>query len=311
MHNKYDFRVAVMRQTIKRILGLNFLLVLSVCAETCWGAGGGPWSYGFEATVLSDDNIGRSQHSVDIEKDTVAIGIGDVSYTWGFSELMALTVLGTAGVEKFMDFDGLSNTRVGITTDFRFQTRMGFTAPQYSVFVRFEQLDSETDIRDADSVDFGLRATKRLTDIITGTVGLTLSESEAEGRAFDLERTRFFVNADYRINNRWAAYVTLNYIDGDVFSTATPDLEILNAATDHGRNLVDAPIEPDNAFGGIANNKLVYRLDAETTILRLGGNYGIDQKNAIDFSVDILDSDAAGSIQYDRLSSAVTYLRRF
>lgn len=300
-----------MRQTIKHAVGLNLLLVLFASGGACWAAGGGPWSYGAEATVLFDDNIGRSQHSVDIEKDTVLIAIGDVSYTWGFSDLMAFTLLGTAGVEEFLDFEGLSNTRAGITGDFRFQTRIGFTAPQYSVFLRYEQLDSETDIRDSDIVELGFRATKRLTDIITGTLGVTVTESEAEGRAFDLERTRYFANADYRINNRWSAYATLSYIDGDVFSTATPDIEILNAATDNGRNLDNAPIEPDNAFGGIANNKLVYRLDAKTTILRLGANYGIDQSNALDFSVDILDSDATGPIQYDRLSSAITFLHRF
>jgi hypothetical protein len=300
-----------MRHTIKRAAGLNLPVILFAFAGTCWGAGGGPWSYGVETSVMFDDNIGRSQHSADIETDTVLIAIGDIGYTWGFSDLTALTVVGTAGAEEFMDFEGLSNTRAGIMADFRFQTRIGFTATQYSAFVRYERVDSETDIRDSDVSELGFRATKRLTDIVTGTVGVTVSESEAEGRAFDLERTRYFANVDYRINNRWSAYVTLNYIDGDVFSTATPDLEILNAATDNGRNLIDAPIEPDNAFGGIANNKLVYRLDAKTTILRLGGNYGLDQRNAFDISVDILDSDAAGSVHYERLSSAVTFLHRF
>ncbi|HEY3488462.1 MAG TPA: hypothetical protein VGL10_10385 [Gammaproteobacteria bacterium] len=295
----------------RRVIRFSLLMTMFMTSDAGWAAGGGPWSYGIEASVMLDDNVGRSQHAADIEKDTVLSGAGDISYTWGFSELTAFTVIGTGAIEEFSDFEGLSNTRLGVTGDFRFQTRIGFTAIQYSTFLRFEQLDSETDIRDADTIEFGFRATKRMTDIITGTAGLTISESEADGRVFDLERTRYFVNADYRINNRWSAYATLNYIDGDVFSTATPDLEILNAATDNGRNVLTPPIEPDNAFGGAANNKLVYRLDAKTTILRLGGNYGINQRNAIDFSVDILDSDAVGSIQYDRLSTAVTYLRRF
>lgn len=300
--------IQVSRRSIRFILLMSALMA---GMGKSWAAGGGPWSYGFEASLIYDDNIGRSQHDVDIEEDYLLSGVGDISYTWGFSELKALTLVGTVGAEKFQDFTGLSNNRAGVTLDYRFQTRIGFTAPQYSIFVRHDQVDSETDIRDAGINELGFRATKRLTDIITATVGVNLSESKAEGRAFDLERTRYFVNADYRINNRWSAYVTLNYIDGDVFSTATPNIDILNAATDGGRNLLDAPIEPDNAFGGIANNKLVYRLDAKTTIVRLGGNYGIDQKNAIDFSVDILESDATDPIEYERLSTAVTYLRRF
>ncbi len=267
-----------------------------------WAASGGPWSYGFEASMIYDDNIGRSEHGADIEKDYLFSGAADVSYTWGFSELKALTVQGTVQDEEFFDFEKLSNTRFGVTADFRFQTRIGFTAPSYSVFLRVNEADFETDIRDAMTTELGFRATRRITDIITGTAGFTWSNSSAEGEVFDLRRIRYFGNADYRITNRWSAYITYNFIDGDVFSTATPTLPILNWA--------DA-IEPDNAFGGIANNKLAYRLDAKTTIWRFGANYGIDARNAIDMSVDVLESDAAGPNEYDRLSSAATFLHRF
>jgi hypothetical protein len=267
-----------------------------------WAGGGGPWSTGFDATAMYDDNIGRSQHAADIERDYIFIGAADASYTWGFSELMALTVQGQVQDEEFFDFDGLSNTRVGLMTDFRFQTRIGFTAPSYSFFARVTDTDSETDIRDATTTELGFRVTKRITDIITGTLGVVGSKSRAKGEVFDLENTRYFGNIDYRVTNRWSAYVTYNFIDGDVFSTATPTLAILNWA--------DA-VEPDNAFGGAANNKFVYRLKAKTTIWRLGANYGIDNKNAIDLSLDTLESDAVGPNEYDRLTMAATFLHRF
>ena len=279
---------------------LVWLLILGMGKS--WAASGGPWSYGFETSALFDDNIGRSQNAVDIEKDYLFSGSVDASYTWGFSELMALTVQGALQDEEYFDFEKLSNNRFSLITDFRFQTRMGFTAPSYSFFASVAEVDSETDIRDATTTELGFRVTKRLTDIITGTAGLTAIDSTAEGEVFDLDRTRYFGNIDYRITNRWSAYLTYNYIDGDVFSTATPTLPILNWA--------DA-IEPDNAFGGAANNKFAYRLDAKTTIWRLGGNYGIDSKNAIDMSVDMLHSDAAGPNEYDRVSAAATFLHRF
>ncbi|HEX5055264.1 MAG TPA: hypothetical protein VFX02_02080 [Gammaproteobacteria bacterium] len=267
-----------------------------------WAAAGGPWSTGYEATVMFDDNIGRSQHAADIEHDYLFMGAADASYTWGYSELMALTVQGQVQDEEYFDFEGLSNTRFGLTTDFRFQTHIGFTAASYSFFLRVMDTDSETDIRDATTMELGFRVTKRITDIITGTLGLVGSESRAEGEVFDLENTRYFGNIDYRITNRWSAYLTYNFIDGDVFSTATPTLPILNWA--------DA-IEPDNAFGGAANNKFVYRLKAKTTIWRLGANYGIDSKNAVDLSMDTLRSNAAGPNEYDRLTIAATFLHRF
>jgi hypothetical protein len=290
----------------------TLVLLLILGMGESWAAAGGPWSYGVETTVLYDDNISRAQHSPDIESDYVFSASADASYTWGFSELMALTAQGALQDEEYFDFEKLSNTRFGLTGDFRFQTRIGFTAPSYSVFLRVTEADFETDIRDATTTELGFRVTRRLTDIITGTAGFTWSDSSAEGRVFDLERIRYFGNIDYRITNRWSAYATLNYIDGDVFSTATgDDLEILNIVTNNARNILTPPAEPDNAFGGAANNKIAYRLDAKTTILRLGGNYGIDAKNAIDFSIDILESEAQGSVEYDRLSTAVSFLHRF
>lgn len=284
--------------------GFRFILLMSafVSMGKCWAAGGGPWSYGFETSAMFDDNIGRSQHAADIEQDYLFSSSVDASYTWGLSELKALTLQGALQDERFFDFDKLSNTRVGLTVDYRFQTRLGFTAPSYSFFARVTEADFETDIRDATTAELGFRVTRRLTNIITGTLGLVASDSTADGEVFDQQRTRYFGNIDYRITNRWSAYVTYNFIDGDVFSTATPTLPILNWA--------DA-IEADNAFGGGANNRFAYRLDAKTTIWRLGGNYGIDAKNAIDISVDILESDAAGPNEYDRLSAAATFLHRF
>lgn len=287
---------------VYRSLRFVLLMFASLGMGESRAASGGPWSFGYEASAMYDDNIGRSQNAADIERDYLFSGSIDGSYTWGFSELMALTVQGALQDEEFFDFEKLSNTRLSLTGDFRFQTRIGFTAPNYSLFVRVSEADFESDIRDATTLELGFRVTRRITDIITGTAGLVASDSSAEGEVFDLKRTRYFGNIDYRITNRWAAYVTWNYIDGDVFSTATPTLPILNWA--------DA-IEADNAFGGAANNKFAYRLDAETTIWRLGANYGMDAKNALDFSVDILESDAAGPNDYDRISAAATLLHRF
>jgi hypothetical protein len=301
--------IKLSRRSIRLILLMSIFLS---GVEKSWAAAGGPWNYGYETSVIYDDNISRAQHSSDIEQDYLFSGSADASYTWGLSELMALTAQGSLQDEEFFDFEKLSNTRVSLSADFRFQTRIGFTAPSYSAFLRVSEADFETDIRDATTIELGFRATRRLTDIITGTLGLVASDSSAEGRVFDLKRTRYFGNIDYRITNRWSAYATLNYIDGDVFSTATgDDLDILNIVTGDGRNILAPAAEPDNAFGGAANNKIAYRLDARTFILRLGGNYGIDAQNAIDFSMDILESEAQGPIEYDRLSTAVSFLHRF
>lgn len=284
----------------RQVLALGCCIFISLPGFT---AAGGPWSFRAETSVIHDNNIGKSQWEGDIEEDLFFSGSAQASYTKGLGFSQALTFTAEARVEEFQDFDGLSNTQAGGMVDYRFQTRSGFTAPIYSVFFKAMQADFETDIRDSNTFDLGLSATRRLTSRITGTLGITATRRDADqSEVFDLERTRYFGNLDWTLSRSVAVYGTYSFIDGDVFSTATPRLSILNWAE---------AIEPDNAFGGVANNKFVYRLDAETQILRLGMNIGLSSKSAIDISVDRLNSDAVGPIEYELTSVAASFFYRF
>lgn len=293
-----------MKQQSRRLARYGLFTALCLAGiGNVWSAAAGPFSFRAEASYITDDNVSKSQNSADIRKDVFFQGAAHASYTKAIGFSQALTVTGTAQVEEFEEYYGLSNTQVGITADYRFQTRSGFTAPIYSVFLRAMQADFETDVRDSNVYDLGFSATRRLTDKLTGTLGLTMTQRDAKyGEVFNLERMRYFGNIDWILSSRVAAYSTYSYIDGDVFSTATPTLPILNWA--------DA-IEPDNAFGGIANNQFVYRLDAKTQIIRLGVNVGINSKMAVDISVDSLTSDAAGPNEYETTSIAASIFYRF
>ena len=65
------------------------------------------------------------------------------------------------------------------------------------------------------------------------------------------------------------------------------------------------------AFGGFNTNRFVYRLDADTTTLTLGGNYALSNRSSIDVSLLYIDSEAGGGIYYDRTQYRASYLRRF
>lgn len=278
------------------------LLLCSLPSSLVLAAGGSPFDFNVQSFVVSDDNIGRSQFDADRKDDVILNTTADATFTKGFGTLSALRFTASFRDERFSDFDGLSSSQAGVTVDYRFQTRISFSAPRYSVFVRFTDLDFETDIRDGDSLELGFSVAKRMTNKITAALGVTGSDREARGAVFDLERIRYFGNLDWQLTPRVAMYSNYSFIDGDVFSTATPNLQILNWA--------DA-IEPDNAFGGVANSKFVYRLDADTQILRLGTNIAINQGSSLDISVDVLDSDAAGPIDYDLFSFSMGLLVNF
>jgi hypothetical protein len=285
---------------------IGFLCVLAGLSGSLNGrAAESPWHVGAEAFYTHDDNIGKSQWEADREKDASFTVTGNAGYTLDLSFFSALTLTATASNEEFMDFDGLSNTEAGLGADYRFQTRTGFSAPAYSVFVRVTGADYETDIRDGTTAELGGSVKRRFTGKLTGTLGMTASQRRADGAVFDLDRIRYFGNIDWRLSGRVAAYSTLSYIDGDVVSTATANGSNLPAI-----GWADA-IEPDNAFGGLANNKFAYRLDAETVILRLGMNIALNRNASIDISVDELDSDAAGPVEYELTAISVGGLYRF
>jgi hypothetical protein len=262
----------------------------------------GPFDFGAQAFYTVDDNISRAQNDADIEKDGFYTVSGNAAYSTGFGRLTALIFSAVATVEEYSDFDGLSNTQLALKIDYRFQPSLRFGVWQWSIFAGARDIDSETDIRDGSLTEFGFTATKRLTDRITTTLGATASEREAEGDVFDVERTRYFGNIDWSFDRTWAAYLTYSYIDGDVFSTASPSVEIISWA--------DA-IEPDNAFGGLANNKFAYRLDAGTTVIRLGANFALGHSSSIDVSYDNVDTDAAGPNSYTINMFTLGYLHQF
>ena len=261
-----------------------------------------PFNYGGRAFYTVDNNVSRAQFEADIEQDRFYTVTGDVAYTLQLGLLNAISFAGSATAEEFADFDGLSNTRLAARINYRFQPSRRFGAWQWAVFAGATHIDSETDIRDSVLTEFGFTVTKRLTDRITPTLGATASKRKADGEVFDLERTRYFINVDWRLGGRWLTYLTYSYISGDVVSTSTPNDSILTWQ--------DA-IEPDNAFGGLANNKFAYRLDADTTVIRLGLNVALSHNSSIDVSYDNLETDAAGSNKYSVGSFSLGYLLQF
>lgn len=285
-----------MRYLLPGLCMLNALLIprLSIADND--------FDFAAQAFYTADNNISRAQYDSDIEEDEFSTLSGSVAYTAGLGRLSAFIVSAVATTEDFFEFDGLSNTQLKGAVDFRFQTSQRFSATRWSVSIGTTDIDSETDIRDSVLSELSMTVSKRLTDRINGTFGITASKRKADGQVFDMERTRYFANVDWSFSPRWSAYLTYNYIDGDVVSTARPNIDIIDWA--------DA-IEPDNAFGGLANSKFAYRLDASTTIIRLGVNIALGHSSALDFSYDDLETDSAGPNFYDAGFYTLGYLYHF
>lgn len=290
---------------------VTFFLLLVARAATA--AEADSWNAGFDLSVLSDDNVTRAQASGDIEKDIVTRVKAELRYSLDFSQNRGLILTGHLLDESYRDFDGVSSVQAGLEAEYRFRTRAGFTAPVYSLFISSTQADYETDIRDGDTLEYGLRIRRRFTDRIAVAAGAGHSERTADGQVFDLEQTRYFAHLDYRVTNRVQAYLAYYSIDGDTYS-------ISSVPPAGGGNFYDA-VEWDPAFSMI-RRRWAYRVDARTDVVRLGFNIGIDRDNSIDISVDDIGSEASdsgsfvnsgwdGTLTYDTTVVAASYFHRF
>lgn len=253
---------------------------------------GGSWDAGFEVSVLSDDNVTRAQASGDIEDDTATRIAVDAQYALDFSLNQGLLFTGYLLDESYRDFEGISSVQAGLSAEYRLRTRAGFGAPVYAFFISNTQADYETDIRDGDTLDYGLRVSRQFTDRIAAAIGAGQSERTADGRVFDLEQTRYFVNLDYRVPNLFQTYLTYYSIDGDVYSISW----VAPAAYGGGSGFYEAT-ELDPAFSE-ARPHWAYRLDARTDVVRLGFSVSIDGDNAIDIAVDNISSESSNSVAY-------------
>lgn len=256
-----------------------------------------------DVTFLYNDNVTRAERADDIADD-VAVE-ARLAYGWSTPAITGSSFAWTAAVTgvKFNEFGDLDHVEVSGEVAYRVQFARGFGAPVYEASAMAAALDYGSRIRDGWRAEAGAMATKRLTDRLTGRAGFRVSRREASDYdVFDLERTNLFANVDWLATRRSVGYVTWVFSTGDVVSTATPTLYIINAAE---------VIEPDDAYGGAPANRFAYRLDADVNIVTLGYNRKLDADASIDLSLETLLAEAEGGNEYERMIARVSYLRRF
>lgn len=259
-------------------------------------------AFNLDIAVVGDDNLNRAQQKTDISEDRFYDLRSNASYFFELNPLHALIASGTLSSEKYTDFTGLNKLATGLGLTWQFMTRTGFDAPVYAISLAVEAADYKTDIRDNRNTRLSAEMNQRLTDRITATYGLNTRRSAADSEVFDTRESRLFTNFDYVFNIDTTIYSTLSFIFGDIVSTARPTLNILNWAE---------VLQPDNAFGGISDNAIAYRLDARTRVLSLGINYAINEHHSLDFSSLFIKAAADGNIEYDRTQFRASYLTRF
>lgn len=258
--------------------------------------------YSYDVSIVNDDNIRRAQNEVDIRTDNILNLTLNAKAGKSLGRFSLLTYGGSISAEKFATFEELDNVSINANVRYRFAFASGFTSPIYFIGLKVGGIESDKVARDSTVFTVNLGLNKWITDTINMSLGLDYKQRESRSRVFDTVENRLFANLDINLSKTALLYSTYTYIVGDIVSSATPTLAIINASE---------VIEPDDAFGGISTNQFAYRLDSDTQVITLGYNQVLSAKMSLDFSYRFVKTESDGNIEYDRSIVRASLLGRF
>ncbi len=260
--------------------------------------------YSYDVAVVNDDNVRLAQDDDDIRDDLILTGTLKARGGRSIDRFSIWNYGGSLTYNLFDTFEDLNHYEFEINTRYRFALTSEFTSPIYTLGIRLGGMEFESEMRDSSVLTLSADLNKWITDTINMTAGLSLRERQSVSEVYDLGEVRAFVNFDTNFSKNDLVYTTFSYISGDIASSATPTLGIIN---------VSDAIEPDDAFGGIDANQFAYRIDANTVVLTLGYNRIITRDLSVDISARLVDSEAKDddSIGYERTIVRASLLGRF
>ncbi len=279
----------------------NFSL-LAVFLYTVASQAASPIKTDISAGYTYDDNVTRAELARDIEKDNILNVDASAAYKLVFNEISFFSFEGSLAVNQYLDFEKLSNTRLGISGRYNLRLSPGYTAMHYFAKVGYEQRLYKSDQRDGSAIEVELGLSKRLTDLVAMRLGFIVERISADEKTFDADNNRLYVDLDFKLSSKNNAYITLFYIDGDVVSTAVPTSEIIQASSS---------IVRDDAFLDETPPRFAYKLGAKTISFRVGNSYSLTSAQGIDGSILYYDSSADGNNDYSGLIFNLNYLYRF
>lgn len=252
-----------------------------------------------------DDNVTRAELDSDIEKDSILNVDASAAYKFPFNDISYFSIKGTLEINQYLDFDKLSNTRLGIHGIYHLRLSSGYTATRYIVRLAYESRMYDSDQRDGSATEIELGLSKRLTDLMTLRAGFIQESIDADSFVFEADNDRLYLDLDFRLNQKNTLYVTLGYLDGDLVSTAAENPKLFAELPSTRYWVVD------DAYTELTPTRWAYRLSASALSIRLGDNVSLGSNQALDGSIFYYDAESDGSSSYSGLIYNVNYLYRF
>ncbi len=261
-------------------------------------------TYSYDISSSYDDNLRLAQYKRDIRDDVILHGIFKIDTFLRAGNFSKLKLGVSIQHNKHSTFTLLDNTQYSLNTRYIFSTGSSYSSSLHILKLDIGGIESSSEMRKANILKIGYDINKRISNKIVLTTGLQFQQNDSQSKVFDTDKISAFINFDFGLTRRHLIYSTYHFISGDVVSSSTPSLKVVNAATE---------IEADDAFGGSNLNQFAYKIESKSQVITLGYNYFKSRKLSFDISARFISSKSNenSSIYYDRTIIRAGILGRF
>jgi hypothetical protein len=224
------------------------------------------------ADATYDDNISRARKDDKLDDSFATLSLG-ASVPWQLSARSRLVVSANVAGEKFKRFSGLDRNFANIQGELQFRNSGQFSEPIWGIFARQGRDWYESELRDGYRTSAGVSVRKPLTDRIFFFSALAYNQRDGRSTVFDTKEVSLRANIDYSLSRRQTLYFGLEGRDGDLVSTARPNLAYFDIAQ---------AVVQDDVFTD--TTRFSYRFKAYTGIATLGYNLALGEHAALDLA---------------------------
>lgn len=296
---------------LKKYMVRGSLLALSLMPVSAFSK---PQELFFDLDLTSkwDTNVNQAKLDTDSVADTITEASASMGYKFKITRMLGLNLSGGLKTRQYKEVVSQSSRSLVMNADLLWQHGIGFRAPLYQLSVNYEIENNDTFQQDSTHINTTMLMSARLTDIVSGAMGVGYKYRDSESTVYDLTDARFFISGDYSINDNLSAYSTINLIQGQTFSVVRADtFEEIAIALAVGANNIQWDDAFNEEFPSAVTPWRAYRVDADTRVFTLGLNYGFGHGNALDLSYTRADVSGQAGADYVRDIFSGSLMKRF
>lgn len=272
------------------------------------------WQTQLEVAAIADENINRAVNNKNKIEQQFVLASGAHSYHFNRQVNSQFTLTTLFSAQKYEQISGLDNYQLGLELAYSWQNQFGFSAPFFQFSTAVVQQNYESSGRSNQQISTQFNATKRLTDIMTLTLGYEFLSKAADHKVYDQQQHRLFIFSDYDISKRWLAYLSANYIVGEITAVAPKSTE--NDNYGYGQYAIDQMADvswKDPAFNQWqARYWYAYRLpDATTYTLSAATSYQFFNNVSGELSYTLANSEVGKGVSYDTTILQLSFISYF